>query len=449
MPVESSLKDLEATYLAYEATLPVVPVNGQGPLDPNLVNFRDNRVTEDSHSWFHFKEGFSRRLLPTLLTELDVPRGKPLTLLDPFAGVGTTLLSAQLARTRGWQFDALGIERNPFLSFVANAKLDWHRYDPERLRVLMRRVFSGGPDRYERPLPEYSTLRNRRVYHPLRLRNLLGYREKIKRIAVEAPEQKFLLLGLASILEGVSGVRKDGRALRFVNRKNGSSPRDALRDRWNQMLLALERMQSQHGAVNGARVVEGDARDLEGLGIRGHEGFDFMVYSPPYLNNIDYTEVYKIELWMLGFVKSMDEFRQLKLSTLRSHPTANVARQTDTLLPPALVELLSAVDAATPADGYAWRGNLFRRYALDMQRALRGQFELLKPGGRCVCVVGNSLHGGKAGKVPVATDLMIALAARSVGYEVNQMYVARHLRRRDREKSPFLRESILVMAKPG
>ena len=173
------------------------------------------------------------------------------------------------------------------------------------------------------------------------------------------------------------------------------------------------------------------------------------MYSPPYLNNIDYTEVYKIELWMLGFVKSMDEFRQLKLSTLRSHPTANVPRSDEVIMPDEVGELLMRIDRALPNDGYSWRSRLFRRYALDMRRALWSQFESLKPGGRCVCVVGNSLHGGKAGKVPVATDLIVALAARSVGYEVNQMYVARHLRRRDREKSPFLRESILVMAKPG
>jgi len=434
--------------MAHEARLPIFEVNGQGPIDANLVNFRDNRMAEDAHSWFHFKEGFSRRLLPALLTELEVPRGKPLNLLDPFAGVGTTLLSAQLARTGGWQFDAVGVERNPFLSFVANAKLNWHRYDPDRLRILIDRVLSGGPDKYEDPLPEYSTLRNRKVYHPLRLRNLLGYREKIRRIAEGTPEQKFLLLGFAAILEGVSGVRKDGRALRFVNRRNSRSPRDALRDTWNRMQRALERMHARHGRVNGARVVEGDARELEALGIGGQHGFDLIVYSPPYLNNIDYSEVYKIELWMLALVSSYPEFRDLKRSTLRSHPSGNVAQETDTFLPPTLEDLLGVLEAALPMDGYPWRGDLFRRYALDMQRALRCQFEVLKPGGRCVCVVGNSLHGGKAGKVPVATDLIVALAARSVGYEVNHMYVARHLRRRDREKSPFLRESILAMTKP-
>ena len=289
---------LEAVYRNYEATLPILPLNGQGPIDADLVTFRDNKLADDAHSWFHFKEGFSRRLLPTLLQELNVPKGQDVALLDPFAGVGTTLLSAQLARTGGWRLQATGVERNPFLLFVADAKLDWERYDPGRVRSLMRRVLSGGADRFQEALPEYSTLRNRRVYHPLRLRALLGYRDKILRVAGDLPERKFLLLGFASILESVSGVRKDGRALRFVARKNGPTPRDALREKWNRMLETLELMHARHAVVNPACVIEGDARHLEALGTAAAADVDLIEYSPPYLNNIDYTEVYKIEYWI-------------------------------------------------------------------------------------------------------------------------------------------------------
>jgi hypothetical protein len=124
-----------------------------------------------------------------------------------------------------------------------------------------------------------------------------------------------------------------------------------------------------------------------------------------------------------------------------------LAALSDGDLPEEVGKLMEGIDRALPDDRQRWRGQLFSRYALDMVRALQCQYEVLKPGGTCVCVVGNSLHGGSAGKVPVATDLIVASAASAVGYHVNRMYVARHLRRRDREKSPFLRESILVMAK--
>lgn len=449
MSVRLARKTLEGVYRSYEETLPIVPIDGGGCIDSGLVTFNENRHADDAHSWFHFKEGFSRRLLPALLTELDVPNGHVVRLLDPFAGVGTTLLSAQLARTKGWRLDAVGVERNPFLRFAAEAKLDWHAYDPERVCLLMRSVLSGGADKYKGPLPEYSTLRNPRVYHPLRLRCLLGYRDKIRRVATDSAEGKFLLVGFAGVLEGLSGVRKDGRALRFVSRKNDRTPREALHKRWNQMLQTLELMHARHRAVNPARVVEGDARDLSAAGVGGSEEFDLIIYSPPYLNNIDYTEVYKIELWMLGFVRQGEEFRQLSRSTLRSHPRGEFAENEGDSLPGELSRILGALAAALPEDGYTWRRKLFTGYAADMLLALQAQFHALKPGGSCVCVVGNSLHGGKAGKVPVATDLLITTAAQSLGYRINRVFVVRHLRRRDRETSPFLRESIIFMEKPS
>ena len=52
-------------------------------------------------------------------------------------------------------------------------------------------------------------------------------------------------------------------------------------------------------------------------------------YSPPYLNCIDYTEVYKLELWLLELVKTQAEFRQVRLGTLRSHPSVKFAERDD------------------------------------------------------------------------------------------------------------------------
>jgi hypothetical protein len=66
------------------------------------------------HRWFRLKEGFSQRLLNTIIDQLYPKRPKNLSLLDPFAGVGTTLVSAQLLQ--GVAVEATGIERNPFIA---------------------------------------------------------------------------------------------------------------------------------------------------------------------------------------------------------------------------------------------------------------------------------------------------------------------------------------------
>lgn len=53
----------------------------------------------------------------------------PSVVLDPFAGVGTTLLEADLAG-----HEAVGFEINPYAAFVVRVKLAAHRIDARRLR---------------------------------------------------------------------------------------------------------------------------------------------------------------------------------------------------------------------------------------------------------------------------------------------------------------------------
>jgi len=43
------------------------------------------------------------------------------------------------------------------------------------------------------------------------------------------------------------------------------------------------------------------------------------IFSPPYPNSFDYTDVYNVELWMLGYLNSKGDNRQLRQATLRSH----------------------------------------------------------------------------------------------------------------------------------
>src|SRR5258708_16548703 len=68
------------------------------------------------HGWFKYKEAFSADLLSHLVSNLDLGlvRGSSVKLLDPFCGVGTSLVSSQLLKLNGYCVEAVGIECNPF-----------------------------------------------------------------------------------------------------------------------------------------------------------------------------------------------------------------------------------------------------------------------------------------------------------------------------------------------
>ena len=79
-----------------------------------FYNFDDN-LEEPRHRWFHFKEGFSHRLV-TEATEQLAAKNRILTIVDPF-GTGTTALTAALLG-----HNVISMEVNPFCSFAARVK---------------------------------------------------------------------------------------------------------------------------------------------------------------------------------------------------------------------------------------------------------------------------------------------------------------------------------------
>ena len=84
------------------------------------------------HRWLRFKEGFSADLLSSVLSALQKNHENEVVVLDPFCGCGTTLVSAQ-EPSKSLNIKAVGIERNPFIHFVAKTKTAWPRMRPENI----------------------------------------------------------------------------------------------------------------------------------------------------------------------------------------------------------------------------------------------------------------------------------------------------------------------------
>ena len=446
-------KSVSALLSAYDAFQESLPVCEPSNATAELGVFDGNKTTP-IHRWFGFKEGFSHRLFEWIVSTYHLLPSKYDWIVDPFCGVGTTLLSAQLALPSPGPTQLLGVERNPFIKFVAKTKLNWFLYDIDRIKQLLPRLLRP-LDRKETGrshLPELSTIQNPSVFSRDTLEQLLGYRDRIRLQCEDTPEKDFFLLGWSAVIEKVSGVRRDGRALRFVQKYDVPTVRQALSNQWLLMLRDLQtirsRFQSDRSPVQ-STVHEGDGRQLQIPGLEDNS-IDLLVYSPPYINNIDYTEVYKLELWMMGLVETGEDFLALRRKTFRSHPSVRFPRTAtlDTFPNSQAHELRSQLLDCVPQDrNTAWRHRLFQGYIDDMVASLTRQHAVCKPGAFAFCVVGNSMHGRKGHPIVVATDLIVAALAQLAGFEVVQMQVTRQLRRRD-HGNKFLRETILALRKP-
>ena len=91
---------------------------------------------------------------------------RELILLDPFCGSGTTLLSAEHLRAKGWDFLGSGIEVNPFIAFVASTKINWARIRPKRLLEAGETALALA--KHARvSLPELTSISGRQMHKPL------------------------------------------------------------------------------------------------------------------------------------------------------------------------------------------------------------------------------------------------------------------------------------------
>lgn len=444
---------LETVYHAIEARYEVV--QGQTAL-ADAVHFGSNR-TRPVHRWFHFKEALSADIFTALGLNTESMCKKGATFVDPFCGCGTTLLAGDLQHR--WRGTRIGVEVNPFLAFVARTKVSWRAYDPKRLARCATRLLRNplSEDFAAAPRPPLSTFENAEMIAPERLSALLDAVQRIK--GLDVPERDLLLLGVASAVERVSFFRKDGRALRILRTPAELSDRhsttvyDALQRTWSMMVDDLQSLQNcrREVGVGPCFVVEGDGRTLclPADPALTPNTVSLITYSPPYLNHIDYTEVYKVELWLSGFVQSREEMLAIRKRTLRSHASIGVAT-TKPNLPDRVGQALELATASVAVSDKPWHRNFGRlalAYLTDMRASLERQFELLRPGSHCVCVVANSAHGTKNQRVPIAVDLLLASLAESVGFDVERIVVARRMRRRD-HVNRFLRESAIMLRRP-
>jgi len=419
-----------------------------------LTRFNGNKL-QPIHRWFSYKEGFSSLLLSTVCRLCNLKLDSIGAILDPFTGVATSLLSAQLEYRGNEELKLVGIERNPFVASVARTKLKWQSFDLHKIAKtipkLVSRVQRRGQLKFD--IPELSTLQNEEVFHRRRLYDLIHARDLINEFNL-GQEIDFFLLGWAATIESASNVRKDGRALRFVNKDKRPPVYKLLESKWSQMLSDVRSASKVLANVKRGRVIakvfEADGRDLNVLSASDTR-FDLVLYSPPYLNNLDYSEVYKMELWLSGAIMSSSEFRRLRLQTLRSHPSVTFPETylIDHLPTSAWCRRLrdALINVLPNGRRLHERTRTIRAYMDDMLVSLRNQYLFTRPGAPVVCVIGNSVHGNKKRPIPIATDLLIASVAQEAGFEIERLQVTRHTRRRDYRRR-LLREGILILRRP-
>jgi len=406
------------------------------------------------HRWFHLKEAYSSHFVRYLLMEIGLAGFPEIRVLDPFAGSGTTAISIADAVVAGELDDPVvyGIECNPFLHLLASTKLASLQSPPRQFECFALSLVSRAlASRSEPPPPPgLSTFHRSDYFDRADIHQLMRLRGAIHDAEACGADPVLVALGkvcLGSIVEAVGNLRRDGRTLRFVFKQSRPAPMTAFLRKAEQIEADLPRRSVRIGG----RVLAGDGRLCSRIG-RNYRPFDLIVFSPPYPNNIDYTEVYKLENWLLGFIADKEGFTEERLKTVYSHPSILrpdplpsplLSREENSLI----ARIAYPLEAAVPDDRYrCGRIRMIKGYIHDMYLTMRSAAARLSARGWVVYVVGNSVHGRSPNEFVIAADILVAELAAAAGLAVERIAVARQLRRRT-VTSPYLRESVVFLRK--
>jgi hypothetical protein len=272
----------------------------------------------------------------------------------------------------------------------------------------------------------------RKVYNPYARNDIAFFRENI----ISVPDEKtrnFLMLGLISVVAQASNVTKDGGVLKIGHKRHTPPVRHLLKTKLKRMIRDLKERGKMPPTQWSADV--GDARQLP----LGDESVDAVITSPPYLNFVDYTKVYALELSLL--LSSTKELEDLRKRSMRSHIGAEyeddgARKDTEAIL--ARITKTRATERIPPVvDGYLH----------DMRLSIKEAARTLRPGGAAVYVVGNATLPG----ISVDVDLMIAEMGEQLGLEAHDIWVGnvRWAGIHGIEKERPMRESAVVLRKPA
>ena len=359
--------------------------------------------------WFRYPAGFSPATLARCFEAARVKSGG--LVLDPFAGAATAGVEAL---SRGASF--FGIEGHPLIAELGNLKLCIPDPVPE-LAASAQEIAASAP----RGNLDGETDLVSRCFDHKTLEALVGLRDAI----AEAPEtvRPYLKWALVATLREVASSKVGWPHQRpsRPRKPRYSEPEKRFAQRAG---MIEEDLTKGHGTDATGLVIQGDSRTGRPWA-RMPQKAAACISSPPYLNNFDYADATRLELYFLGVARTWAEM----CAAVRDPLVVATTQQSTKLACEKASKGLKKAAPKLAQEVFALRDDLnaerrSRRqgkeydlmvvlYFHDIVRVLTHLHQALEPGARVAWVIADSAPYG----VYVDTPALIARAAVELGFD--------------------------------
>lgn len=378
-----------------------------------------NNMSLPIHRWFRYTAGFSAQwVMDEVKKYMCENKIDNIKVLDPFAGSGTTLLSCDEIGVSSY-----GFESHPFVSKVAEAKLSWN-IDVNSVNELADMVLDLARKKYDKDLQidNYPDIVYK-CYDKENLKKIDCLKKAILSLDVNNNAFKVIWLAFVSILRSSShaGTASWQYVLPNKVKAHVTDAYEAFDKQIGLMINDMMYMQNFcHTSLS--TLIEHDSREPFPI---NKNSIDLVITSPPYANNYDYADATRLELSVLGEVRSWGDLQNVIRPNLVHSCTQMVSKYRkktydileDPLLHPIrkdIFEVVSRLDEEKENHGGKKNYHtMIALYFLDLAKVWKNLREVCKPGSKVCFVVGDSAPYG----VYVPVDEWLGRLAIAAGFK--------------------------------
>ena len=407
-------------------------------LSRKIVSFQGNK-DKPAYSWYKYKEAFSAGFVEYFLgSYAGQVSGK---VLDPFAGVGTTLFAAS---SQGISAD--GIELLPIGQEIIHARLLAEREMTSDDIATLEHWITSLPWKECPERAPFSTIRiTERAYPQETVEAIERYRAALQRENEKI--QAILRFALLCVLESISYTRKDGQYLRWDARSGkqrlGTKAFNkgeiltfdaAITAKLKEILSDIRNAEAPltlfpvKQTVKDIQLFKGSC--LEVLPTLEAATYGAIITSPPYCNRYDYTRTYALELAMLGLTQTeVSNLRQEMLSCTvenRGKDLLKICPQWAPFIEVANQQkLLQTINAYLEHEKTSGNLNntgiprMVHGYFSEMACVIGECARVLKPNAHLFMVNDNVRYAG----VSISVDIILSDIAQTLGFAVEKILV--------------------------
>ena len=386
------------------------------------------------HRWVPWIAGYSQAFAEDAI--LRFTDGSNQLILDPFAGVGTTLVEADRLGHRG-----IGFEINPYAAFAASIKLRSHNLNTKLLRETISRLEEYGrrceTDGITPASVEPAGFRTRDpFYSPQVLKKVLFIKDFIDgELSGNDEIADVMRLAFAATMVAYSNYSYEPS----LGRKASAGRPEVLDfpvvETVTRKLTKIADDSDWSFENRLGRNREGAAIYLKSFLDEYHDvnrhSVNLTITSPPYMNNYHYNRNTRPQLYWLEFCKSPADLKPLEdlnFGTYWQNARDQEPVELNPLIDaPCILDTLERIREQNQGRGvYGGPGwaNYATIYLNDSARFMKGLHWVLHPEGTALVVIGNSIIQG----VDVPTDQFMACIAERCGLEVRSLETPREAR---------------------